>query len=145
MLLTRTFLKLGQRKAFIMFLQIIRFGKVPPLLASGSWLHVQEIFSEFAPLRLALACPGSPRRAHVSALSAGEVAFDRVGSRELGKSRGGVSPCSIWGLIPGTGIHRVRAQCLVQPSASSLQPSAPATFIALFCLFMVIIIYLPTC
>lgn len=82
-----------------------------------------------------------------SALSAEEVTLGRVGSREVGRLEC-ISPhyISILGLMPGTGIHGVRAQCVAQPSAFPLHLSAPATFNALFfCLFMVIIIYLPTC
>lgn len=145
MLLTRTFLKLGQRKAFIMFLQIIRFGKVPLLLASGSWLHVQEIFSEFAPPETGTCLSWLPKKGTRICLICRRSDIWQSGEQRAWEERGGVSPRSIWGLIPGTGIHRVRAQRVVQPSASSLHPSAPATFIALFCLFMVIIIYLPTC
>lgn len=50
----------------------------------------------------------------------------------------GISPhyISILGLMPGTGIHGVRARCVAQPSAFPLHLSAPATFITLFSAYL---------
>lgn len=141
--LTHTFLKLGQRNTFIMLLQIMRFGNVTFLQVRGSWLHVLEIFLESAPRGRALTCPGSPRGWFCLICS-------RSGTWQSGEQKawgewGQVSLCSILGLISGTGIHEVRAQCIVQPSASSLHPRAPATSTTLLCLFLVSVIFLPTC
>jgi len=68
----------------------MRFGKASPIQASSGWLHLQDIFSEFAPMGLALSLSWLPK-GDTSALPAGEVTLGRVGNRELGKSQGGGS------------------------------------------------------
>lgn len=116
----------------------MRFGKVPLFQPRGSWLYAKEIFG-FNPMGLAIA------RGDTYLLYLQEKWYLAEEGAKSMRRAGRVSPCSITGLIPGTEIHGVGAQCIVQPSASSPHPSTPAMFIALFCLFMIIITYLCTC
>lgn len=94
---------------------------------------------------LALTCPDC-LKVTVSALPAAERGLGREGTRELGSGGFGVPGCHVVSVtFPETGIHGVKAQCAIPAPLFSLHPSAPAAFIAFFCLFITAVNWLPTC